>query len=1556
MDARYVNELGNTSRFTTDRFGNLTSFTAALGAKTVSETDDIGRIFRITEADPDGAGSQTSPVTKLGYDAKSNLVVTVNPDTTTVKAEYDATLNRVTKLYNELNKYDTIEYFTDGDLKSWTDALGNKWQYTYDAYGNLLTETTPDPDGAGSLQPIVTTYEYHATYHNRLTKVTWGDSTYRSFTHTSRDEVASFTNELGHVTSYVYDPLGRMLTMTLPDPDGAGSQTSPVYTWAYGSNLQASSHTDPLNNVTSYTWDVTGRMTKVTLPDPDGAGSLTAPEYVYTYNFLGQVTAEVRPQFNSVSIAYTYDANGRLTTVTGPLSGQTTSYSFDALDRLTQTADASGRTVNYVYDSRYRLTSMVDHDPDGAGPKTGPTTSWQYDAASQVTGVTNALGRTTTVNWLDNGWLDKYTLPDPDGSGSGIAQVHKYTHDNLGRVTKHTDPANRETKYVYDARHRITRITTPDPDGPGPNNPLQPTNTDYAYNAAGWLTSITEPMSRVTSFTYDNLGRTLTKTLPDPDGAGSQTSPVYSWTYDAASNMATATDARGAVTAYAYDNLYRVTSVTLPDPDGAGSQTSPVWSYTYTSRTLLDKVTDPLSKETSYGHDAAGRNTTITDPLGNVTTIGLDVLDRVVSLTEPDPDGAGSQTAAVTNYTYDIYSRVTQIQDPNSGTIDKTYDLIGQLIRLEDQSGNSTSWAYDDLGRVTLETDELGNTRSFYYNDINRLVRKMDREGRTTQYGYQGYTETELWYAFSGAAPVTDIVTTTQGTTGTNEVQTVTLQNTSSGVFMLGFDGQTTSPIAWDATAADVETALEALPAIDDVTVTKSGSTWTVTFGGNLAETDVSSLQGAVALINDGDFLRTITRVYNEAFFLTSASDSTGAAAYTYTVDALGRNTKVVENMAGLTTNATLDHKYDASGNRTETTVSLSTEMFPEKDYKTTWAYDNLNRVTTISQTKQTGGHAVADKTVKYTYNGRNQVTDVNRYANLTGTGAALRSVLGYDNAGRLTSLDHQDVASGGGATLLHGYDFIWDNASRITGIDSSLDGVSSFTLDKLGQLKTADHAAGRTDESYSFDSTGNRTGGDYTVTTKNRTTASTGYTYQYDKEGNRTKRTKTSDNSYELYSWDHRNRLTKVRFYNSSDVLVKEIDYTYDMFNRMVGRKLDSNGSGSGGVSNIYWAGFEGINPTLEFDGMAATDVSHRYLWGIAADELLADEVVTTTSSNGVIQWALSDQVGSIRDIAKWDTATSKFVIANHRVYNSFGVLESETNTAIDLSFGYTGKWTETETGYTYHWNRWYDVGIGKWISEDPIGFAGGDTNISRYVGNRVLTGVDSNGLEESMPRSAPVSTGAGSGEKYQANQDEGDQDDDTVHVVGPIWIKGKPEDRKPVEEAWNQIQSLADADDDDDGVPDNSDLNTLINEIKSKGGRIEIEIVRDDDTVAIGSHDKSQIDAGDVESLPDGHGPKMSKMRVVLHEFVEQITKSETKSRDLWDNHLPTMPKEAMLDGWTRTILNWPDRGPPPPPVDDVHTFIQEYTKPGEAPVQEIIQIDKSGKVTVRDLGPKK
>ena len=44
----------------------------------------------------------------------------------------------------------------------------------------------------------------------------------------------------------------------------------------------------------------------------------------------------------------------------------------------------------------------------------------------------------------------------------------------------------------------------------------------------------------------------------------------------------------------------------------------------------------------------------------------------------------------------------------------------------------------------------------------------------------------------------------------------------------------------------------------------------------------------------------------------------------------------------------------------------------------------------------------------------------------------------------------------------------------------------------------------------------------------------------------------------------------------------------------------------------------------------------------------------------------------------------------------------------------------------------RWYDAAIGRWLSEDPIGFDAGDGNLSRYVGNQTPSRTDSSGLQE--------------------------------------------------------------------------------------------------------------------------------------------------------------------------------------------------------------------------------
>jgi RHS repeat-associated protein len=68
-------------------------------------------------------------------------------------------------------------------------------------------------------------------------------------------------------------------------------------------------------------------------------------------------------------------------------------------------------------------------------------------------------------------------------------------------------------------------------------------------------------------------------------------------------------------------------------------------------------------------------------------------------------------------------------------------------------------------------------------------------------------------------------------------------------------------------------------------------------------------------------------------------------------------------------------------------------------------------------------------------------------------------------------------------------------------------------------------------------------------------------------------------------------------------------------------------------------------------------------------------------------------------------------------------------------ISFAYTGKLSDKSIDLQWNVNRWYDSNVGRWLSEDPIGFKGKDRNIFRYVGNDILNGIDSIGLWTYVP-----------------------------------------------------------------------------------------------------------------------------------------------------------------------------------------------------------------------------
>lgn len=88
-------------------------------------------------------------------------------------------------------------------------------------------------------------------------------------------------------------------------------------------------------------------------------------------------------------------------------------------------------------------------------------------------------------------------------------------------------------------------------------------------------------------------------------------------------------------------------------------------------------------------------------------------------------------------------------------------------------------------------------------------------------------------------------VTITNGNNDNNEVQTVTVTG-NAGTFTLTFNAQTTSSLAYNISAANLQTALQGLSTIGagNVTVTLDAGVYTITFGGALADTDVASLTG----------------------------------------------------------------------------------------------------------------------------------------------------------------------------------------------------------------------------------------------------------------------------------------------------------------------------------------------------------------------------------------------------------------------------------------------------------------------------------------------------------------------------------------------------------------------------------------------------------------------------------------------------------------------------------------------------------------------------------------
>ncbi len=203
--------------------------------------------------------------------------------------------------------------------------------------------------------------------------------------------------------------------------------------------------------------------------------------------------------------------------------------------------------------------------------------------------------------------------------------------------------------------------------------------------------------------------------------------------------------------------------------------------------------------------------------------------------------------------------------------------------------------------------------------------------------------------------------------------------------------------------------------------------------------------------------------------------------------------------------------------------------------------------------------------------------------------------------------------------------------------------------------------------------------------------------TMNYDANGNTIQ--KSEGSNFWRYTWDYENRLVKA------STRKQNVRYKYDALGRRVERNFDY------GKERTKYT-HDGLDVLADDDFGTLT----KYLDGPGIDNKLR----TQTGSN--VNYFLTDHLGSTNGLT--DSSGNLNSSAN---YDSFG--NRTGNLASRYQF--TGREYDNFTGQYFYRARFYDSALGRFTSEDPIGFRGGDVNIYSYVSNKPLLHVDPTGLD---------------------------------------------------------------------------------------------------------------------------------------------------------------------------------------------------------------------------------
>ncbi|AFY71927.1 RHS repeat-associated core domain protein (plasmid) [Thalassoporum mexicanum PCC 7367] len=893
-----------------------------------------------------------------------------------------------------------------------------------------------------------------------------------------------------------------------------------------------------------------------------------------------------------------------------------------------------------------------------------------YDSTfSRQTSYTDELGRQTLYD-IDPNNGNMRSMTRVVSGGDDV--VTTYTYTSQGQTDTMTDSLGRVTDYDYDNFGNLIKITyaqgTPDE-----------AFEMFEYDAAGNQTAMIDENGNRTEYEYDSLNRLIEITSADPDGTGPLSSPVTTFTYDANGNQRTITDPLGRLTTSDYDDMDRLIRLNDPDPDGAGPLPSPETIYGYDSHGNQTSLIDPLNRETRFVYDDRNRVIETILPDGVIERQEYDADNNVIARI----DGNDHRTEMV----YDLEDRPILERDPLGNETRYVYDETSQLIAQIDANGNRTEFSYDDRGRQVSTKDAEGNIFFTDYNDVGNVISERDPLGQITTYEYDNRNRT-----VRVIDPINGITITTYDDASNVTSITDPEGNTTS------YDYDGLNRLVTETNQLGNSKTHEYDPVGNRIRSTdRNDRVREFTFD------DLNRMTAEVWLDSAATPIRTAVFAYDAADQLTSTSDPD--STYTYTYDLRGRlDTSSNAGTSGSPT-VIMNYDYDNASNLIRVEDSINGVQAGVTNY----SYDAANRLLNIRQS----GNGVENKRVEYTYDAVGQAESIKRYSDIIGSQLVAETAHTYDELNRLENISHS------GAAMALTYDFTYDDNGRLTRIDNSIDGSSDFNYDDDDQLTAADYSF-QADENYSYDQNGNRTNAGYQTGDNNRLESDGTYDYAYDNEGNLISKTDQISGEVTEYTWDYRNRLTGVVVKDSSNNIIQQSDYTYDVYDLRIGKSVDSDGAGAAPAAVTRFIYGMNDNIALEFDGGGTQ--TNRYLYSLGVDQFLADE----QQAEGRVLWALTDHVGTVRDLID-STGTQQ----NHITYDSFGGLTSQTDASVTTRFGFTGRELDSETGLHYYRARYFDSNNGRFISEDPLGYTAGDANLYRYVFNNPAISVDPSGLE---------------------------------------------------------------------------------------------------------------------------------------------------------------------------------------------------------------------------------